>query len=364
MAKKREFNVFSLSFLDIMSCGFGAVILIFIIINHATETESQEINVQLMAEIKKIEEDIKDETDSLIILRNTLDETDDEIITTEGLILKILEAIRELEAQIQAESQDGASKQDSIEELKAELKRLEEEAANLEGSVGADEASGSSLRSFVGEGDRQYLTGMKIGGEHILILVDASASMLDKTIVNVIRRRNMPREQKLQSPKWQRAIRTVEWVTSNLPKDTNFQLLTFNTDIQSATPGEETKWLNTLNKKDMDKVIDHIKTIEPAGGTSLHHAFARARQMEPEPDNIFLIVDGLPTRGFDEPKGTVINSRNRVQLFGDAIAQVPVNTTVNIILFPMEGDPMAAPSFWRLAQITGGSFLSPPEDWP
>ncbi len=37
---------------------------------------------------------------------------------------------------------------------------------------------------------------------------------------------------------------------------------------------------------------------------------------------------------------------------------------VNVILFPMEGDPMAASSYWKLAMRSGGSFLSPPEDWP
>jgi hypothetical protein len=37
---------------------------------------------------------------------------------------------------------------------------------------------------------------------------------------------------------------------------------------------------------------------------------------------------------------------------------------INVILLPMEGDPMAAAAYWRLAQITRGSFLSPSEDWP
>jgi hypothetical protein len=36
---------------------------------------------------------------------------------------------------------------------------------------------------------------------------------------------------------------------------------------------------------------------------------------------------------------------------------------VNIILFPMEGDPWAAPAFWDCVE-TGGSMLAPSEDWP
>ena len=37
--KRRGFSVFSLSFLDIMSCGFGAVVLLFLIIKHHADVK-------------------------------------------------------------------------------------------------------------------------------------------------------------------------------------------------------------------------------------------------------------------------------------------------------------------------------------
>ncbi len=364
MAKRREFNVFSLSFLDIMSCGFGAVILIYIIINHATETTSQEINAQLLAEIKRYEEQVEDARENLIVLRNSADEQDDEVVTTEEMAIQLIETIKSLEAELALLVEDGASKDESIEELKSELKELELEAANLEGAVSADETAGTALRTVVGEGDRQYLTGMKVGGQHILILLDASASMLDNTIVNVIRRRNLSEEEKLASPKWQRAIATVEWITANMPKDANFQLFTFNAETQPALEGTESDWLRAAERTDTDGVVEAISETVPAGGTSLHNAFTLARNLEPQPDNIFLIVDSLPTMGIEAPRRSVIESRDRVNLFTSSLELLPNASPVNVILFPMEGDPIAAPSYWRLAQITGGSFLSPPEDWP
>ena len=364
MARKRETNIFSLSFLDIMSCGFGAVILIYIIINHATVTTSQELNAQLMAEVKKFEIEVKEQTANLIILRNTAEEQEDEVITTEQLAIEVINTIRQLESELANLQQAGASQDKSIEELKSELKELEEQAANLEGSVAADETAGTALRSVVGEGDRQYLTGMKVGGQHILILLDSSASMLDKTIVNIIRRRNMPDEQKLASKKWQRAIKTVEWITANMPKDANFQLFTFNAEAKPTIPGTDTDWLRATERADIDGAIAGIKKTIPEGGTSLHNAFTLAAQMEPPPDNIFLIIDSLPTMGIEPSRKSAINSRDRVELYTSAIALLPIESPVNVILFPMEGDPIAAPSYWRLAQITGGSFLAPPEDWP
>ena len=364
MARKRDTNIFSLSFLDIMSCGFGAVILIYIIINHATVTTSQKLNAQLLAEVKKFEIEVKEETENLIILRNTAEAQKDEVVTTEQLAIEVINTIRQLESELANLQQAGASQDKSIEALKSELKELDEQAANMEGSIAADETAGSALRSVVGEGDRQYLTGMKVGGRPILILLDSSASMLDKTIVNIIRRRNMADEQKLASKKWQRAIQTVEWITANMPKDANFQLVTFNAEAKPAIPGTEGSWLKATERADMDGAIEGIKTTIPQGGTSLHNAFALAAQMEPKPDNIFLIIDSLPTMGIEPSRKSTINNRGRVELFTSALNLLPNESPVNVILFPMEGDPMAAPSYWRLAQITGGSFLAPAEDWP
>jgi len=38
--KRRQLNTFSLSFLDIMACGFGAVTLLFLILKHDPTTVS------------------------------------------------------------------------------------------------------------------------------------------------------------------------------------------------------------------------------------------------------------------------------------------------------------------------------------
>ena len=59
---------------------------------------------------------------------------------------------------------------------------------------------GDKVREFQGDGNRQYLTGLKLGGERVLILVDGSASMLADTVVNAVRRRNMDDEQKNSHP--------------------------------------------------------------------------------------------------------------------------------------------------------------------
>ena len=48
----------------------------------------------------------------------------------------------------------------------------------------------------------------------------------------------------------------------------------------------------------------------------------------------------------------------------NAVSGMARNIPVNVVLLPMEGDPMAASAFWKLAIATGGSYMSPSRDWP
>ena len=304
MAKKRDTIAFSMSFLDIMSCGFGAVILIFIVIQHSTESTPPALATDIKDAVLAMEREVKDSKENMIELKNTVENKNDEIVTTAGVIRQIIQEIESLQKTIAEDQDDGIDQTAAIEALKAEIKELEEEAAALEGSVSGDEDSGSSTRSFVGNGDRQYVTGINLGGEHILILLDSSSSMLEETIVNIIRRRILPAEQIRQSEKWLRAIRTVEWILANVTKKANIQLAVFNTEAKLVT--REEKWLEAIDKTNIDKLVTDLKQVTPTGGTSLHQAFALAAKMIPEPDSIFLITDGLPTMGFDtESKGLV-----------------------------------------------------------
>jgi len=107
-----------------------------------------------------------------------------------------------------------------------------------------------------------------------------------------------------------------------------------------------------------------FRDIVPAGGTSLENAFAAASALQPRPDNIVLLTDGLPTQGTRKPRQNLISGVQRGKFFERAIKKVPPGVPINTILFPMEGDPLAAVLYWQLAIGTRGSFLTPTADWP
>jgi hypothetical protein len=203
-----------------------------------------------------------------------------------------------------------------------------------------------------------------MGGRHVAILVDVSGSMLDRTIVNVIRRRNMTPDQQRQAPKWKQVVNTVDWLTAQIQPGTQVQIIAFNDKATSVIPGTDGRWTTVADGSELDAAVNTLREMYPKGPTSLHAAFGAARALEPKPDNIYLLVDGLPTMGEIVPTRPGVSSRERVDHYNRATRQLPVGVPVNVILFAMEGDPWAAPAYWELALRTGGSMLAPAEDWP
>ena len=57
-AARRQSSPLSLAFLDVMFCGFGAVILIFLILDHASTVTEAEVSPELSAEINLLEEEV------------------------------------------------------------------------------------------------------------------------------------------------------------------------------------------------------------------------------------------------------------------------------------------------------------------
>ncbi len=194
MTRRRKINPFSLSFLDCICCGFGAVILLYVIINaRAAAVRNKEV-MDLRGEVSRLDFEVLKGEKNLVRVRNALDETIEELARTEGRSRELLEQIKRIEVELAESEHTTLATEEHANKLKADLKSLEEEINRLQAAVEADR-EGAKLREFKGAGDRHYLTGLKVGGRRILILVDCSASMLAGQVVSVVRRRNMTDEQ-------------------------------------------------------------------------------------------------------------------------------------------------------------------------
>lgn len=234
---RRAVNVFSLSFLDAMTCGFGAVILFFMIIN-ANMDERTRVALELNQDqieryqlrLSSAEITLEEEQENVIQL---LEEVAASSAFRDQMIAELQEAVIELEVLI-AENQEL---QDSVSSIEEEIESLQNENEALSAnSIDADRV-GDRIREVRGDGNRQYLTGLRMSGQNIVILIDASTSMLARNLIDIFRIRNMDRDSQVSAKKWIQAVDTVDWLTAQIDPGTNIQIIAFNESSWSLFEG-------------------------------------------------------------------------------------------------------------------------------
>tara|TARA_B110001454_G_scaffold201608_1_gene208099 strand:- start:233 stop:1237 length:1005 start_codon:yes stop_codon:yes gene_type:complete len=334
-----------------MACGFGAVTLLFLILRH-NANEIPIADERLSSEISLLQQDIEQAEQDKVKALNSLEKIELTLVKTQGLSKRVITELAEKEKSIQEDP-------NNIDILRRQVKQLEDETSQIE-----EVEFGDKVREFVGDGNRQYLTGLTLGGERVLILIDGSASMLADTVVNTLRRRNMDDPQKQQSAKWQWSLRTLEWLLAQLPPSSRFQVYVFNNETRTMLAGTEGEWLDASDSLALERVMASAGKYVPSAGTSLSKAIGSISDFDSKPDNLFILTDGLPTLGDSAPKKYMVTGKQRRNHFEAAISKLPRGIPVNTILFPMEGDPEAAALFWQLALDTRGAFIAPSRDWP
>ncbi len=355
MAKnRRTVNTANLAFIDAMSVGLGAVILLFMILHHASEVVASQKNHASAEKVSALEDEVLKKRQAAAQMAAALQATQQQLRAAQARAASLTQ---ELKSQ---DTQGSGSDDSKLASLKSEVLTLQARVDELRATQA--EVT-NATRERAGEGTRQYLAGLEVKGKRILILVDVSASMLDETVVGVIRARNMDAATQRASAKWRWALNALDWITTQVPASAQFQVYAFNTTVESAVSGTTGNWLAVGNGAQLSAAVSDLRQRLPAGGTSLTRAFAAAARLSPQPDNIYLLTDGLPTQGA-AIRGGLVSGDQRMDLFAEALRAMPRGIAIHTLLFPMDGDSKAAGAYWQLAQISGGSFLAPSRDWP
>jgi hypothetical protein len=351
-SKRRETEVFSLAFLDCICCGFGAVILVFILtVSQKTQVDKADVDA-VRAKVAKAERDhslTQQELDRLakVLAAAQLELQDINAKSTQDQ-LKLTDRKRELLLMLQ---NTGALK-DALHTLLGEKKALPTE----------DVAPPVPIPNI---DRRQYLTGVKLHGDFIVFLVRTSGSMLDDTIDAAAARLEDSDQKKREAPKWQRVLHSLEWMLASLEPDSHFQIFFFNEETTPIIPTRGEEWFSPTDRKTVSEVVKRLRDVVPKGGANLERAFTHMRFLPRLPDSIVLLTDGLPTRSDSVPMEGDIDEQTRIRFFEIAVKQLPPRIPVSTILYPMlTGDPGSPGMYWELANSTRGALVSPAKDWP
>src|SRR6186713_2423539 len=142
---RRKTEVFSMSFLDCITCAFGSVVLVYVLISAQGGLRKMSESKTQRAEVTKMEEEVLEGYQHLVQLRNSMLQTEDEKVKTEGLGTRVLTETERLKVELADSDKQTLSRREAIERLKADLKSLEEGARRLEGATTDPSATGTRV---------------------------------------------------------------------------------------------------------------------------------------------------------------------------------------------------------------------------
>lgn len=335
MRKRREVQSSALSFMDCICCGFGAVLLLFILTAKAQITESQEEATQSVEAADTLQAAIRETEAKQKALDKEIEALDPQPDTNATSV-----------AQLAAEQERLAK---AVEEQAEALAALETEAEPTQQPAALDRPSA----------DNSYLSGLRLRAPRAVILLESSGSMLAedaKSAVAIIQQGTGA-----TSPKWLRAKAAVRAVLAAIPKGTQVAIFSMAESTTPLSGSAQNPYIDPYDNNALLTLLDRLDKLEANGGANLSSALQTVSQLKQRASSLLLIGDGLPSA--PAPRSGGLSEGDRVQLFNRAMASRP-NYPFNAILFPFEGDPSAAGLFWQLSGQTNGITLIPDNDWP
>ena len=351
----REKSDFNLSFLDIMACGLGAIILIFLLVKHNDDRGVVESEI-LSTQLETLEQDVR--KFRLLVEQSAQRNSDVKRLGSE------------LDDQSQSSKTVLAALDDRITEQEIENARLKESIEEAQEEKAPDFIEGPA------GGEDNYLLGLKVEGPRIAILIDSSASMTAEALVDVFRYKVSEPEERSRAPKWQRTKRTARWLLNRVPSSSSVSVVEFGDQARflnsvNNSPSNNGSWFKLEDTLQLSATVSNIDKLVPDGPTNLQGAFEALATLSPAPTHVYVITDGLPTKVTGRPRrcarGDIISPECRLQLFDDMIGAARGQLSsieLNVVLLPLEGDWAAANAYWNLAVATGGLMISPPRSWP
>ncbi len=353
MAIRRRTEGFNLAFLDIMSCGLGAVVLVFMLVKHNVDHSEQEADL-LQKDVARLEEQENQ-------LENQLQALMGFSASEDVQIADLKDKIASLEAALDKSKQSTVQKQEQVSALKNAIRNT-------------PRASQQDLVQDDRGGEENYLMGLKVEGKRIAIMIDSSASMTDETLLDIIRRKNGSIREKQSGPKWVRTKKIVRWLLARIPEGSQVALVSYSD--KAKTVGQ-LEWNRLLGADSLKRLYGDVDAIVPTGATNLQKGLQVVSDLKPT--DLYIITDGLPTEGESNYRSlnpfascssllgssSTISGECRVKLFRQTVQEsAPATTKINVVLLPIEGDPDAANEYWAWTSYSGGLLISPAANWP
>jgi len=174
--QRREIDVFNLSFLDVVSCGFGAIILLLLIVRFSTPVTIEQLSVDLSGQILKLEQELFDLRGETLILNRDLTKNREQLSVEREKLARLRGSLSTIKGEF-ANAQTEADTQTIIQnKLQSAQQSLSEEMRRLQ--------QGALQRPEV----NNRIGGVPVDSEYIIFIIDTSGSMHQNAWGHVIKK--------------------------------------------------------------------------------------------------------------------------------------------------------------------------------
>ena len=162
--RRRQFEVFSLSFLDVISCGFGAIILLLVISKISEPRVIEQTNTDLSGLVIRLEEELHEIRGETQILNRNLIARQEQLSEHKEKLARLQGALTDIEGQYRLDSRAAEAQSVITDELESARQELTDEMRRLNAAYRRPK-------------EDAVIGGVPVDSEYIIFVIDTSGSM-------------------------------------------------------------------------------------------------------------------------------------------------------------------------------------------
>ena len=322
--RRKDSETFNLSFLDVICCGFGAVILLLVltkIYEPSTIEQSREEAEKLLA---ALQEELFDLRGTTVVMRRELKETDIDRVLSQTRLNELKEQLAAIQGEF--ESLDEKEAMDELQgELQATRQELTEEMRRL-------------LENYTPPEDQTTVGGVPVDSEYIIFVIDTSGSM--------------------RSGVWPLVQQKVKEALDIYPRVRGIQVL--NDEGAYMVPRYAGRWMPDSPSMRLD-ILKRLRSWRAYSDSSPVEGITEAINTFYEPGrkvSIYIFGDDFP-RGSVEAVARYVERVNKADEFGNRLVRIhAVGFPTQFAGGAIENGNRFANLMRALCERNGGTFVA------
>jgi septation ring formation regulator EzrA len=162
--RRRQIDIFNLSFLDVVSCGFGAIILLLVIVKIAEPRVIERLSVDLSGQVEKLERELYDIRGETRVLNRDLTEKQQQLSISREKLARLQGSLSNIKGQYARTKSERDTQQIIEGKLQSAQQSMTEEMRRL-------------LASRPISVSNSKIGGVPVDSEYIIFIIDTSGSM-------------------------------------------------------------------------------------------------------------------------------------------------------------------------------------------